>query len=529
MAKKRVYLTTPAYYPSANPHIGNAYCSTLVDVLNRFFLLAGYETHFLTGTDEHGSKIFKNAKAEGKTPLEFVDPIVDRFKNLWDVLDVKVDDFIRTSEKRHIDCVQSIFSDFLKNEDVYLEKYEGWYCVYCESFWSDTQVGTEYICPDCGRPVNKEQEEVYFFNTKKYLPYLENILETNPTFIMPINRKNEMVNSFLKPGLTDLSVTRTTLEWGIPVKEDPKHVVYVWLDALVNYISALGYKSEDDSLFKKYWESEDSRIIHFVGADINRFHTIYWPMFLKALNLRAPDEVFVHGLIMTKDGKMSKSKGNAINPIPLIDCYGSDALRFYLTREMKFGENGQFTPEQFTEGINRDLVNNYGNLLNRTLTMINKYCDGIIPELKNNGDEVDQQLISAIQSTYEKYLALFEEIKPTEAITLVFELVDQGNKYIEVKKPWVLFKDENNKDEVFNTMAHLAYLLYVATNLLAPIITRNAPNALKQLGLLDQTPTFKHILDTNILKGLQVQKGDVLFPRLDVAKESDEIRKMMGV
>jgi len=526
MKKKNVYLTTPAYYPSANPHIGNAYCSTLVDVFARFFRMSGYDTYFITGTDEHGSKIAKNAKNIDKTPIQFVDGIVAKFKNLWEVIDISYDDFIRTTERRHIDLVQNVFSEYIKNKDVRLDSYEGAYCLFCEAFWSDSQIGEERLCPDCGRPVTTEKEEVYFFDTKKYLPFLLKMYDTSPKFLEPLSRKNEMINSFIRPGLENLSVTRTTIDWGIPVRENPKHVVYVWLDALLNYLSVLNYGQNDDSLYQKYWASEDSRIIHFVGADINRFHSIYWPMFLKALNVRTPDQVFVHGLIMTKDGKMSKSKGNVINPIPLVERYSSDALRFYLVREMKFGENGQFTPEQFTESINRDLVNNFGNLLNRTLTMIGKYCDGVIPELILDRDSTNKSLRDEIKSTIKKYNDLFENLKPTEALIGVFEMIDRGNKYIEEKQPWILFKDSENKKTVNNTMAHLAHLLYVASNLLAPVLSRKSELALNQLGLKEK-PSFRHIADYKYLCGTIVNKGDVLFPRLDVAIESDIIREMM--
>ena len=527
MKKKKVYLTTPAYYPSANPHIGNAYCTVLVDVLARYFRLANYETYFITGTDEHGSKIAKNAKAAGVSPLEFVDAIVAKFKNLWEILDISYDDFLRTSEQRHIELVTDIFSRYIKNKDVELSTYEGSYCVFCEAFWSDTQIGEERVCPDCGRPVIIENEEVYFFNTLKYLPYLLEMYDTNQEFIEPLHRKSEMINSFIKPGLEKLSVTRTTLDWGIKVKENPKHVVYVWLDALVNYLSVLNYGRKDDSLYRKFWESEDSRIIHIVGADINRFHSIYWPMFLKALDLRAPDEVFVHGLIMTKDGKMSKSKGNIINPIPLAERYSADALRFYLVREMRFGENGQFTPEQFTESINRDLVNNYGNLINRSLTMIGKYCDGVIPSIGEDTDDIDRKLSLEINEFIIKYNDYMEQLKPTEALTLTFELVDKGNKYIEEKQPWVLFKDPNNQRVIEKTMARLANLIYIASNVLAPFIPAKAEKALQQLGLKNAKPTFDNISNRDILSGLTVQKGEVLFPRLDVKLESDYIRDLM--
>ena len=364
MEKKRFYITTPIYYPSGDPHIGHAYCTTLCDVFARYKRLKHQECYFLTGTDEHGQKIENNAKKENKTPQQFVDEKVAVFKHLWEAMEISNDDYIRTTEERHIKVVQSVFSDFLKNEDIYLGHYEGWYCEPCESFWTETQVGEEHICPDCHREVKKEREEAYFFKTQKYLPGLMEYFNKEDT-IFPVSKKNEMLNTFIRPGLDDLCVSRTTFSWGVPIVENKKHVAYVWLDALLNYLSALGYRSSDDSKFKKFWVDEESEIIHVIGADITRFHTIYWPEFLEALGLRKPDKVFVHGLIMMKDGKMSKSKGNVISPYPLIEKYGVDAVRFYLVKEIVFGNDGTFTPEQFVERINVDLVNNYGNLVSQ--------------------------------------------------------------------------------------------------------------------------------------------------------------------
>ena len=398
MEKKRFYITTPIYYPSAKLHIGHAYCTVLTDVLARNKRLRGYECYFLTGADEHGQKIEENAAKAGKTPQQFVDDIVEGFHKLWALLKISNDDFIRTTQERHVKVVQGVFSRMLKQEDIYLGEYKGWYCTPCESFWTDTQVGPDHLCPDCGRPVQRASEEAYFYKTNKYLDKLLKFYDENPKFLTPESRKNEMINTFIKPGLEDLCVSRTSFSWGVPIRENEKHVVYVWLDALTNYISALGYDSKDDSLFQKYWQDPECEIIHILGADITRFHAIYWPMFLESLGLRKPDREFIHGLLMMRESKMSKSKGNVVDPYPLVERYGLDAVRYYLTREVVFGQDGSFSPEQFVERINADLANSFGNLLNRTIGMMNKYFDGVIPEYKGRINEQDGELESFICS-----------------------------------------------------------------------------------------------------------------------------------
>ena len=526
--KKRFYITTPIYYPSAKLHIGHAYCTTLCDVLARSKRERGYETYFLTGADEHGLKIEKNAEAKGVTPQAFVDEIVEGFYKLWDLLKISNNDFIRTTQDRHQKVVQSAFTRMLNKGDIYLGKYEGWYCRYCEAFWTDTQVGKEHICPDCNREVQKAEEEAYFFKTSKYVDSLLKFYEENPKFLLPESRKNEMINTFIKPGLEDLCVSRTSFSWGVPVLENKKHVVYVWLDALTNYISALGYGSDNEELFRKYWQDEDTEIIHILGADITRFHAIYWPMFLESLGLRKPDREFVHGLLMMKDSKMSKSKGNVVDPYPLVERYGVDAVRYYLTREINFGSDGSFSPEQFVERINADLANSYGNLLNRTVSMITKYFDGVIPEYKGQVTDFDSSLEGMIEATISSYESNMDDLKITDAIASVNELVNRANKYIDETTPWALAKDEARKAELASVMNHLARAIYVASRLLHPVLVTASDKAFNQLGLSLDKAEYKNIHDKHLLDNLKVNKGEPLFPRLDASIEVPFINQLMA-
>ena len=525
--KKRFYITTPIYYPSAKLHIGHAYCTTLTDVFARSKRERGYECFFLTGADEHGLKIEKNAALAGVSPQEFVDHIVEGFYQLWDLLHISNNDFIRTTQERHTKVVQDIFSKMLAKGDIYLGEYEGWYCRYCEAFWTDTQVGNEHLCPDCGREVEKAKEEAYFFKTGKYVDSLLKFYDDNPNFLTPVSRKNEMINTFIKPGLDDLCVSRTSFTWGIQVKENPKHVVYVWLDALTNYITALGYGSDNEELFKKYWEDEDCEIIHILGADITRFHAIYWPMFLESLGIRKPDREFIHGLLMMKDSKMSKSKGNVVNPYPLVERYGVDAVRYYLTREINFGNDGSFSPEQFVERINADLANSYGNLLNRTLGMMNKYFEGVIPEYKGQVTEFDGALESMVELTINEYEKAMDDLRITDAIVFVNELVNRANKYIDETTPWALAKDEAKKEELASVMNHLAYVIYVASRLYHPVLVVAAEKAFDQLGLNEEARNYEHIHDKHVLDNLKINKAEPLFPRLDPKAEVEFITNMM--
>ena len=523
---KKFYITTPIYYPSASPHLGHAYCTTLCDIIARGKRLRGFETFFLTGLDEHGEKIQKNAEAKGVTPQEFVDEISTRFLSLWEAMKISNDDFIRTTQPRHEKTVQKIFSKMVEKDDIYLSTYTGWYCVHEESYWTATQVGEEHVCPECGRPCEQKDEEAYFYRCEKHVGELLDYYDKNPLFITPESRKNEMINTFIKPGLMDLCVSRTSFSWGIQVVENPAHVVYVWLDALTNYITALGYLQDDDSLFQKFWMDEECEIVHVIGADINRFHTIYWPMFLESLGLRRPNRVYVHGLLMMKDGKMSKSKGNTISAYPLIERYGVDAVRYYLLSEIPFGQNGVFTPEQFVSRINMDLVNNFGNLLNRTVSMIIKYFGGKIPTFALKFDSLDEEVDQLVRTTKLAYETLNDDLQVTAAYEKVMELVSRANKYIEEKAPWALAKDENKRAELEGVMARLAHVLYVAGLLLSPVLVEKSKEVFKSLSISE--PKYEDIEAFGVLNGHDVVKGDVLFPRLDVEKEIAAIVEMMN-
>lgn len=527
MAKK-FYITTPIYYPSAKLHIGHAYCTTLADTLARYHRIIGDETYFLTGTDEHGEKIQKNAEKAGKTPIAFVDEIVEGIKKLWTTLKISNDDYIRTTELRHEKKVQEVFSKMLANGDIYLGEYEGWYCTPCESFWTNSQVqGDDKLCPDCGRPCHTAKEESYFFRMSKYADKLMDFYNSHPDFITPETRKNEMINNFIKPGLEDLCVSRTTFSWGIQIRENPKHVVYVWLDALFNYITALGYLDENDEKYKKFW-ADDSYIVHLIGNDITRFHVIYWPIFLMSLGLRVPDKVFVHGLLMMKDGKMSKSKGNVVDPYPLIERYGLDAVRYYLVRETIFGQDGTFTPEQFVERINIDLANDFGNLLNRTLGMMNKYYQGIIPEYKGAICQDDSELESFGKQTIKSYQDNMNSLHVTEAVANVFEYISKANKYIETRQPWVLAKDESKKEELASTMNHLANVLRQTAILLSPVLLDAPKSLFNQLNIDEKYQSYDTVGQFDVVGGQKViEKSIPMFPRLDTAVEIEYIKGLM--
>ena len=525
--KKRFYITTPIYYPSAKLHIGHAYCTVLTDVFARYKRGRGFECYFLTGADEHGQKIQKNAEAQNKTPQQFVDEIVEGFYKLWDLLEISNNDFIRTTQERHTKVVQDIFSKMYEKGDIYLGKYKGWYCTPCESFWTDTQVGPEHICPDCGRPVQMAEEEAYFFKTGKYVDSLLKFYEENPKFLTPESRKNEMINTFIKPGLDDLCVSRTSFSWGIPIKENPKHVIYVWLDALTNYITALGYDSNHPELFKKYWEDEECEIIHILGADITRFHAIYWPMFLESLGLRKPDREFVHGLLMMRDSKMSKSKGNVVDPYPLVEKYGVDAVRYYLAREVTFGSDGSFTPEQFVERVNVDLANAFGNLLNRTVSMINKYFDGVIPSYQGDVTEYDASLRNVANEVVKLYESNMDDLHITEALTAVNDLVNRANKYIDETQPWVLAKEGKNK-ELASVMNHLANAIYIAAKLYEPVLVKSSKEVYSQLGIKEDEATYEKVYHFGSIENTKVNKGNQLFPRLDASIEVPYISSLMN-
>ena len=523
MEKKTFYITTPIYYPSGRFHIGTAYTTIATDTMARYKKIRGYDTRMLTGLDEHGQKVETVAKGLGKSPQEHVDEIAEYAKKLWKKLNIQNDDFIRTTEERHTKVVEKIFDKFMETGDIYKGKYEGLYCMPCETYFTETQL-VNGKCPDCGRDVIKMEEEAYFFNMKKYADRLLKYYDENPGFIEPESRKNEMINNFIKPGLEDLCVSRTTFDWGIKVKKDPKHVVYVWLDALTNYITALGYLSDDDTLFKQYWPAD----VHVVGKDIIRFHTIYWPIFLMALGLPLPKKVFAHGFIMMKDGKMSKSKGNVIYPELLIDRYGVDATRYYLLREIPFGQDGVFAPENFVERFNFDLCNDLGNLLNRTVSMVNKYFDGVVPEyngIKNDVDEELEKEMLEIQDIEES----MDNMQFSTALAHIWNRISRTNKYIDETSPWVLEK-ENETEKLQSVMYHLIENLRRIAIMISPFMPDTAEKIFKQIGI--NVPELK-MWDSmkkydNIPQNTKViEKGEPLFMRLDINEEVEYMREGM--
>jgi methionyl-tRNA synthetase len=531
--KKTFYITTPIYYPSGNLHIGHAYTTVAGDAMARYKRLKGYDVMYLTGTDEHGQKIQRKAEEKGVTCQAYVDDIVYGIKDLWKKLDISYDDFIRTTETRHKDVVEKIFKQLLDQGDIYLDEYEGWYSVPDETYYREHQLVDPVMengkvvggkSPDSGHPVELVREQSYFFRMGKYVDRLLQYYEENPGFIQPESRKNEMVNNFIKPGLEDLAVSRTSFDWGVKVPGDPKHVIYVWIDALSNYITALGYGTENDEKYLKYWPAD----VHLVGKEIVRFHTIYWPIMLMALDLPLPKKVFAHGWLLMKDGKMSKSKGNVVDPVTLIDRYGLDALRYYLLREVPFGSDGVFTPEGFVERVNFDLANDLGNLLNRTVAMIDKYFNGEIPVYKGNVTEFDQSLSGLAQETVVQYEEAMENMEFSVALSTIWQLVSRTNKYIDETAPWVLAKSEETNEQLASVMGHLAESLRYIGILLKPFLTKTPGKIFEQLGINESLTSWESLQSFGIIpEGTQTKKADPIFPRLDVKEEVEYIKTMM--
>lgn len=516
MMKKPYYITTPIYYPSTKLHIGNTYTTVAADALARFKRLTGHEVMFLTGSDEHGQKIERIANEKGITPKEHVDEIVAGIKDLWKMMNVSYDKFIRTTDDYHVKAVQDIFKKLYDQGDIYKSSYEGLYCTPCESFWTETQL-VDGKCPDCGRPVETAKEEAYFFRMSKYADRLIKYIEENPHFIQPESRKNEMLNNFLKPGLQDLCVSRTSFTWGVPVSFDEKHVVYVWIDALTNYITALGYGQENDELYKKFWPAD----LHLIGKDILRFHTIYWPIMLMALGLELPKQVFGHGWLLVDGGKMSKSKGNVVDPVVLVNEFGVDPVRYYLLKEIPFGSDGLFNNEIFIKKVNSDLANDLGNLLSRTIAMVDKYFDGVIqaPTCKEN---IDDELINLALDTPKKVEKAMDELRIPEALEEIWTLIGRANKYIDETTPWILAKDEEKRDRLGTVLYNLLESLRFISVLMTPFLTETSEKMNAQLNT--ELTTWNSLASFDGTKaGGHVVKGDVIFPRIDVEEKLKQL------
>lgn len=515
MEKKKFYITTPIYYPSGKWHIGTCYTTIICDALARYKRMQGYDVFYLTGTDEHGQKIQKVAAAANTEVKTYIDGIVGELKKLWKLLDISYDKFIRTTDEEHMQAVQKIFTKLYEKGDIYKSQYEGWYCTPCEAFWTKTQL-VDGKCPDCGRPVELMKEESYFFRLSKYQDRIQKLIEEDKEFLQPTTRQNEMLNNFIKPGLQDLCVSRTSFDWGIKVPFDPKHVIYVWIDALTNYITALGYGSDDDSKFKRYWPAD----IHMMGKEIIRFHSIIWPAILMALDLPLPKKVYGHGWLMFNNDKMSKSKGNIVDPFILCERYGVDALRYYMLREVPFGQDGNFTNEIFLKRRNSDLANDLGNLVSRVTAMVAQYFDGVIPA-PDKKEAIDDELIAMANAMYASVTESMDKMYVPEALDTIFKVIQRANKYIDECTPWILAKSEEGRVRLKTVLYNLCEVIRMAAVILQPFLTETPEKIFKKLGVSEEElKDFKSIEKFGAkIDGHKVDKGEQLFERIDIQKE----------